>query len=289
MRFYEKINFWKFIVIILVIIVLLIVFPEKDGTISSSFAKAKAHQFLEENLPEDAEFEIKEVIEKNQIFEIPTMFGNETLNFYMSKDGVYFFPEGIVLSQTNSITANAVSDPTRYDVSADDDPSMGSLNAPVTIVEFSDYECPYCARFWSDTLPLIKSEYVDKGLVRFVFRDMPADYHLNSRKAAEASECADDQGMFWQYHDLLYENYASLSEKKFVQYADDLRLDIEQFSSCVNSGKYSQEVQDDLFSAIELGLRGTPSFFVNGLKVEGAWPFEDFKAVIDGELGNANN
>ncbi len=169
----------------------------------------------------------------------------------------------------------------RSQVSADDDPFKGGANAKVVIVEFSDYQCPYCARAES-TVEQILDAYGNK--VKFVYRDFPLPGHQFAQKAAEATECADEQGKFWEYHDLVFENQQSLSADSLKNYARTLNLDGSKFDSCLDSGKYTQEVKKDLSDGAKYGVEGTPTFFINGIKIPGAVPFEQFKQIIDNEL-----
>ena len=156
--------------------------------------------------------------------------------------------------------------------SPDDDPSWGPVDAPVTIIEFSDYQCPYCKRFHDETLPQIQAIY--EGQVRFVYRDFPlTSIHPHAQKAAEASECADDQGRFWDYHDLLWTNQQDLDVASLKAYAGELGLDTATFDDCLESGKNAQEVQKDYSDGVSYGVQGTPSFFINDVKVQGAQPF----------------
>jgi len=168
--------------------------------------------------------------------------------------------------------------------SSDDDPVKGDSNAPVTIIEFSDFECPFCARFFTDTLPQIQAKYIDTGKVKFVYRDFPLSIHDNAQKAAEAAECAYDQGKFWEYHDLLFENQRSLTITSLKSYASQLSLDQSTFDSCLDSGKNAQEVKDDFQAGVNAGVSGTPAFFVNGVSLSGAQPFSAFEQVIEAEL-----
>ena len=168
-------------------------------------------------------------------------------------------------------------------VSVDDDPSWGPADAPVTIVEFSDFQCPYCARFVTQTLPQIKQTY--EGKVRFVFRDFPlSQIHENAEKASEAAECANEQGKFWEYHDKLFSSQSALDVASLKSYASQLGLDTATFDQCLDSSKYAQEVQKDLQDGTSYGVDGTPAFFVNGLLVVGAQPFASFQEVIDAAL-----
>ncbi len=167
----------------------------------------------------------------------------------------------------------------------DDDPALGPEDAPVTIIEFSDYQCPFCSRA-EPTIKQILEEYGDK--VRFVYRDFPLDQlHPFARKASEASHCAEEQGKFWEYHDALYENQAGINAAGLEQFAKDIGLDMDAFKTCLDSGKYANEVQKDLDDGQEYGVSGTPAFFVNGFSISGAQPFAVFKDIIDKELAKA--
>lgn len=174
-----------------------------------------------------------------------------------------------------------VEEPDRVDVSVDDDPQKGSSNAKVTIIEFSDFQCPFCGRAQTTVKQILETYGND---VRLVFRDFPLGFHENAQKAAEAAECADDQGKFWEYHDLLFENQQALEIADLKDYAFDLDLSTRKFNDCLDSGKYEQEVKDDMDDGIAAGVRGTPAFFINGRSLVGAQPFKNFKKVIDEEL-----
>ncbi len=156
----------------------------------------------------------------------------------------------------------------------------GNFNAPITLVEFSDFECPFCERIYP-TLNKILSDYKDK--VRLVYKYFPLSFHPNAQKAAEAAECASEQGKFWEYHDKLFENQSGgFSTDKFKQWAKDLNIDSAKFNSCLDSGKYAQKVQADAQEGQQKGVNGTPATFVNGQLVSGALPYETFKQIIDG-------
>ena len=170
------------------------------------------------------------------------------------------------------------------EINVDDDPMMGDANAPVTIVEFSDFECPFCGKFYSETLRQLKNEYIDTGKVKLIYRDFPLDFHQNAQKAAEAAECADDQEKFWEMHDVIFENQRSLSVSSLKQFAGQIGLDTGEFNSCLDSGKHSGEVQNDFREGASYGVSGTPSFFINGIQLVGAQPFSAFKQIIDSQL-----
>ncbi|MBN1965427.1 MAG: DsbA family protein [Anaerolineae bacterium] len=183
----------------------------------------------------------------------------------------------------SNIDLNAVAgdesaqEPAILEVSVDDDPAIGPEDAPIVVVEFSDYRCPYCARFHEQTLYPLLEQY--EGQIRLVYRDFPV---VGGEQAALASECADDQGMFWEYHDLLFENQQSLSsESALVELASQLDLDIDEFTTCLTDSVHEPEIEGDFADAVSYGLRGTPSFFINGRLLVGAQPLSAFTAVID--------
>jgi protein-disulfide isomerase len=163
-------------------------------------------------------------------------------------------------------------------VSADDDPSVGPANAPVTIVEFSDFQCPYCKL----SVPVIK-EILAKypGKVKVVYRDYPGPNHPHAPQAAEAAQCAGDQGKFWEYHDGLFDRQAPGSGWNFIELAKAIGLNHDIFATCLNTKRYQEEVAKDLHDGITLGVTSTPTFFINGRPLVGAKPFAEFQAVIE--------
>ena len=169
-------------------------------------------------------------------------------------------------------------------------PLLGSARAPVTIVEFSDFRCSFCKKFWADTLPRLKKSFFEKGTVQFVFRHF-AILGKQSEQAALASECAAEQGKFWQYHDKLFANQAAFgfSESKLKEYAGELRLQQAKFDECLTTGKYKSKVEQETVTAAYLGGRGTPMFLVNEWRLVGAQPFETFAKAIDQVLESSNN
>ncbi|MEK9186017.1 MAG: DsbA family protein [Patescibacteria group bacterium] len=173
----------------------------------------------------------------------------------------------------------------------DDDIILGDPNAPVTIVEFGDYQCPFCGRFFSEVEPSLKDQYVKTGKVKLIYRDF-AFLGPESFMAAIASQCAADQGKFWEYHDKLFqteildgrENNGNLSANFLKSLAGQLSLNQKQFDSCLDTSKYQQEINKDYDDGIVLGVNGTPATFVNGKLFSGAQSFRVFKAAIDKEL-----
>ena len=173
----------------------------------------------------------------------------------------------------------------------DDDTVMGKDSATVTIIEFTDYQCPFCARHFSETYGKIKADYVDTGKVRYVVRDYPLGFHPHAQKAAEASECADEQGKFAEMHDKLFAGSATWSSlpdalPTFKQYASDLKLNASTFNDCLDSGKFKDEVLGDLADGSAAGISGTPGFWIlsddgQSKQISGAYPYETFKAAFD--------
>ena len=160
-------------------------------------------------------------------------------------------------------------------------PARGPADAPVQIIEFSDFECPFCQRS-APTIARVLADYGDR--IRLVYRHYPLPNHPNARPAAEASACAAELGAFWQYHDRLFENQTRLAEGDLKQHAADLGLEAGAFNDCFDSRKYRQDVDADIAAADEAGVSGTPAFFINGRPLNGAQPYEAFRRIIDEEL-----
>jgi protein-disulfide isomerase len=171
----------------------------------------------------------------------------------------------------------------RYDVDLDDDPSLGPADAPITIVEFSDYQCPFCTRWHDQVFKKLMDEY--DGQIRFIYRDFPLkSIHPEAVPAAEAANCAFEQDAFWGFHDALFKAEFGLGVEAYEQYARGLGLDMEKFTACVAERRYADDVESDFIYASEFGISSTPTFFVNGIPIVGAQPYDVFKQVIDLEL-----
>jgi protein-disulfide isomerase len=159
--------------------------------------------------------------------------------------------------------------------------SLGPANAPVTIVEFSDFECPYCARV-VPTIKKIATAYPDQ--VRIVYRHLPLSFHAQAKLASQASICADQQGQFWAFHDRLFEKQKEMQRENLLAHASELELDMATFETCIDAPETIALVDADMAAAAEIGATGTPAFYINGIMLSGAQPFENFEAVIDEEL-----
>ncbi|MCU0495944.1 MAG: DsbA family protein [Anaerolineae bacterium] len=167
----------------------------------------------------------------------------------------------------------------------DDDPALGPVDAPVTIVEFSDFNCSFCASYANNTLKQIIDRYGDS--VRIVYRDMPIIGRELSVQTAIAAECADDQGKFWEFHNLIFANPRARSQEAYNGFADELGMDVTTFTSCMGDPAKIEEIQLDLLDGDSLGVSATPAFFINGRFISGAQPINVFILLIDAELTKA--
>lgn len=166
--------------------------------------------------------------------------------------------------------------------------TLGRSDAPVVIVEYTDYQCPYCSLFHTGAYPEIRKNFIDTGKVRFIKRDLALDFHPNALKAAQAARCAGDQGKFWEMHDVLSANPNSLGPDAYAKYARDIGLDAGAFKGCIESDKYLADIRGSGQGAGTIGINGTPSFVVgtvkgdtlDGTKIIGAQPYAVFEEVI---------
>lgn len=177
-------------------------------------------------------------------------------------------------------------------------PTLGREDAPVTLVEFSDYQCPFCGRHFSTVFPILKKDYIETGKLRYVFRDFPiAGLHPQAKKAHEAARCAGEQNRYWEMHDMLFENSKDLSVPALKAYAIKIALEGDQFNACLESGKYGGEVEKEILEGTQAGVSGTPAFFIGssgsgekltGTMVNGAQTLARFQQVIEEILKIAN-
>jgi protein-disulfide isomerase len=173
-------------------------------------------------------------------------------------------------------------EPLRTQVTTAGHPSLGPANAPVTIVEFSDFECPFCAGMFP-TLKKVEENYKDK--VRVVYRQFPLNaIHPKAQKAAEASLCANEQGKFWQYHDALFSDQQKLAVDDLKARAAALALNAETFAACLDSGKHAAAVRDSIVEGSKAGVDGTPALFINGRYLNGNQPYAEIEKIIEDEL-----
>lgn len=173
------------------------------------------------------------------------------------------------------------------DVSYEGSPVKGDEDAPITIVEFSEYECPFCGRYVNGAYKEIVEKYIKTGKVKYSFRNFPLGFHKNAMPSAIAALCARDQkgdDMYFSYHDKLFTNQKALDVETLKKHAKDLGLNESEFNTCLDSGKFDAQIAKDMAEAQEYGVRGTPAFFINGRMISGAQPFAAFEAMIEAEL-----
>ncbi|MBA3733164.1 DsbA family protein [Patescibacteria group bacterium] len=187
-------------------------------------------------------------------------------------------PEGKVVADSESIKDKIPSNT----------PFLGNPKAKLIIVEFGDYQCPYCGKFHSEYLPKLKRDYLDNNKAKFVFLNV-AFLGQESKDAAEASYCARDQGKFWEYHDVLFsnqkaENSGAFSGANLKKFATSIGLDINAFQTCTASGKYTKLIADNLALASKYGINATPGFIIGNQSIKGALPFANFKQAIDSQF-----
>ena len=234
--------------------------------------------------PTDAE--IKKVFEENK-----EQLGNATLDQvkdqivqYLLRQSVQARRQAVIDELKKKYPTTVLLKPPVVQVSLGSTPPKGNAAAPVTIIEFSDYQCPFCKRVEPTVQQVLKAYGPDK--VRFAYRNFPLPFHNDARPAAEAAGCAAEQGKFWEYHEKLMAA-KELSTDNLKKLAGEVGVDQKQFDSCIAAEKFKDAIEKDIAAGEEAGVNGTPAFFINGRMIDGAQPFEKFKEVIDEELASA--
>lgn len=210
---------------------------------------------------------------KEKIFSyLQTMKKTDLVNDFVAK-----------LTQKNPVEVYFTKPKMLLPVEAGNGPTFGKAGAPITVVEFSDFECPFCSRA-AETVNQLKKKYGNK--VKLTFRHFPLPMHQNARPASEASMCVNEQSTdkFWKFHDLAFKNQTTLDKANLEKYAKESGADIKKFNECIASKKYSDFVQKDMDYGSKLGVKSTPTFFINGQLVSGALPIESFSEIIEEEL-----
>ncbi len=283
---FENISTWKLISGIAVILLVFSVFtqgfrfsePDAVATISLSDAEGKVLDYVNNQLLRPPfQASVTDAAELGSLYQITLSVAGQSIDSYVTKDGKLFFPQGFDLEKSKEAAAAG-------EISADEnDPVLGLANAPVTIIEFSDFQCPYCQKGF-EVMKQVETEYVETGKVKLVYKNFPLSFHPQAENAALAAACANEQGMFWDYHDLLFQNQEQLGMENYLKWADKLGMDLKTFESCLSSKKYAEAIAADMEYGQANGVTGTPAFFINGKLIEGAQPYEVFKAEIDALL-----
>src|SRR3989344_1266321 len=295
-------NPWILSTLVLAVIVIILfafTFGQKESVkISKDDARQIVIDFIQSQTKENVE--LLGVNETSGLYEVMVLYSGQEIPVYITRDGKNLIQGLVPLPEVQNQDTIPENDKPAIEISADDDAFLGPENAKVVVVEFSDFECPFCgaaagtrddliAGFksqdseWEAAVPKLK-ELAEQGKIKFVFRDFPLDIHKNSQKAAEAAECAGEQGKFWEYHDRLFENQGLLDINSLKVYALEIGLDINKFNECLDSEKMEDEVKKDLEDGKKYGVRGTPAFFVNGKLISGAQSFSVIEKVINEEL-----
>jgi len=291
-------NIWKITtVIFLVLFVGALYFNGMPSFSQNDAAVDNAIGFINDNmLMGMATAEVQDVTEEYGLYKVDLLISSTTEDLsqeytsYITKDGKILFPT--VVDLTEYATIDTTEQPTEtaqevqvntevMNVDYSNEPVLGNENAPITIIVYSDFQCPYCQRGYY-TMEQVIDEYGEN--LKAIFKNFPLSFHEYAEKAAEAGECANDQGMFWELHNLMYKNNQALTVEDLEGYAADLGLDTETFNTCLESGEKEAEVAKDMEDGVSAGITGTPTFFINGQMLVGAQPYESFAAIIDGIL-----
>jgi protein-disulfide isomerase len=289
-------NPWKISTFVLVLVLLGVAFFNPfDSTsivtgkvVDGDKAGQNAVNFINANPTLDGEVSLLSVTEQEGFYAAILEYQGQQVPIYLTLDGEYLLTGQPVPLNSNipTIPSNNAPPPTTAvsEVSSDGDPFIGDANAPVTIIEFSDYRCPFCQKFWAETLPQIKKNYIDTGKVKLVYRDYPLPSHVFAHEAAQAAECVraqSDDAVYFEYHDKLFANPGGINIQNLKTMAEEMGYDI---STCLDSGEFEAEVTKDFSDGSIAGVSGTPSFFVNGKPISGAQPYAVFEQLIESEL-----
>lgn len=288
-------NPWVLSTIVLVIALAVLLFLKSGNsingnTVNEDVAAEKLLSFINSQGRGTATLVSAE--QEGSLYKVIVNYQNQDIPVFLTLDGNYLVADRIPLIENPPGNQPIVDENEIVQVDVGDSPILSNVSAQVTIVEFSDFQCPFCARFYTQTLPQIKKEYLDTGKAKLVFKDFPLNnIHPEAQKAAGATRCVREQKQdsgYWKMHDKLFENQQSLSLENYKKWAREIGADGDKFDKCLDENKYADEVNDDLVYGESLGVQGTPGFFINGIRVEGAQPFSVFKQIIDSQL-NTNS
>lgn len=254
-------------------------------------------------MSEEEKISLKKTTYKKLIYTLITaslllsfLFGYQVGSF---DSNIPTIQESVETQLKNSQTSGNSPKTNLVQISVDDDPLLGNPNAPITIIEYGDFQCPFCLRFHEQTLPELKTNYIETGKVNLVWKDFPIqNIHQNAIATSLAGECADDQGVFWELHDKFFAEQGiwqslptDIAIIDFKRYADELGMDVNSFNDCLDSEKYLQEVANDYDEGLNYGVSGTPAFFIGNentgfILISGAQPYSVFESVIESLIEN---
>ncbi len=279
---------WRFISAVLAVLLVISLYFNLSkggitGRVTAESAGNKAVTFINSYLLQGESAALISVDEQSDVYVLNLDINGQPGKAFVTLDGSLLFINPIDLNSAPLIQNESI------EVSADDAPIEGDPEAPITIVEFSDFQCPFCKRFFDEVYPDIKSEFIDTGIARLAFRNFPLDIHPDAEIAAEAAQCAYEQGSFWEYHNILFENQDDLSVDALKSYASEITtpgFSISQFDDCLDTGKYAPKIAQDIVDGTSYGVSGVPTFFINGVKITGVQPFSLFNDTIYSELAS---
>jgi len=258
---------------------------KREAAARGTTPEALTTEEIEKKAPEPSDADIQKVYDENK-----AQLGGQTLEQIKPRIVQYLKGQkqderrtAFIAELKKKYPTTVALKPPVVDVAAAGRPERGPKNASVTIIEFSDYQCPFCQKA-EDVVDQVMKTYADK--VRLVYRDYPLPFHPNARPASEAAACANAQGKFWEYHAKLFHG-DGLEPEKLKTYADQVGLDRKKFDDCLEKKPFKAEIDKDVKDGEKAGVNGTPAFFINGRMLSGAQPFEKFKEVIDDELATA--
>ena len=258
---------------------------KREAAARGTTPEALTTEEIEKKAPEPSDADIQKVYDENK-----AQLGGQTLEQIKPRIVQYLKGQkqderrtAFIAELKKKYPTSVALKPPVVDVAAAGRPERGPKNASVTIIEFSDYQCPFCQKA-EDVVDQVMKTYADK--VRLVYRDYPLSFHPNARPASEAAACANAQGKFWEYHAKLFHG-DGLEPEKLKTYADQVGLDRKKFDDCLEKKPFKAEIDKDVKDGEKAGVNGTPAFFINGRMLSGAQPFEKFKEVIDDELATA--
>lgn len=298
-----KRNPWIVSSVILLIALIVVVLFVRNGSITGNvIAEDKIGQsvlsFINANPELGGSAELVKTEREGMMYKVTISYQGKEIPVYVTLDGKYLAANMVPLDVGSGLGSELEAEPEIVDVSVDDDPVLGDPNAPVTIIEFSDYQCPFCRKFWTDVYPQLKKEYIDTGKVKLVYRDYPLDSHPMALSAAIAAQCTKPYGAkaYWRMHDKIFseqniidsgvaagpvKSTVNFTDEDLIHWAMTLGYKIQP---CLITQKYAAEVLADKKDGDAVGIDGTPAFFIDGEKLVGAVPFEQFKEIIDQHL-----